>query len=362
MKDFKLKRIDWYIIKQFLGTYVFAILLIISISVVFDINEKIDKFLRPEVPLSAIIFDYYLNFIPYFANLFSPLFTFIAVIFFTSKLADHSEIIAMLSSGMSFRRLMLPYGISAGIIALLTFVLSAFIIPPANKVRIDFQNKYIKNKAVEYARNVQLEVEPGVIAYFDRYDNRSNMGYRFSLEHFDGKRLVSRLTANSIKYDTLYHWQVIDYTIRDFDGMREYITQGSRKDTTLTIIPSDFLIANNDCEKMTTPELHAYIQRQEKRGIGNIQTFEIEYHKRFASIMTSFILTAIGVSLSSRKVKGGMGLNIGIGIGLSFSYILFMTVTATFAISGYVSPMVAAWIPNILYTFIAIYLYRKALR
>ena len=340
MKGFKLKRIDWYIIKQFLGTYIFAIALIISISVVFDINEKIDKFLRPEVPLQAIILDYYLNFIPYFANLFSPLFTFIAVIFFTSKLADHSEIIAMLASGMSFRRLMLPYAISAGIIALASFILSAFIIPPANKTRINFQNKYIKNKAVEYARNVQLEVEPGVIAYFDRFDARSNMGYRFSLEHFDGKRLISRLTANSIKYDTLYHWQVINYTIRDFDGMREYITEG----------------------KMTTPELHEYISRQQKRGIGNIQTFEIEYHKRYASIMAAFILTAIGASLSSRKVKGGMGLNIGIGLALSFSYILFTTITSTFAVSGSVSPMVAAWIPNILYTFIAIYLYRKAPR
>lgn len=358
----KLTRIDWYIIKQFLGTYIFAILLIIAISVVFDINEKIDKFLKPEVPLSAIVFDYYLNFIPYFVNLFSPLFTFIAVIFFTSKLADHSEIIAMLASGISFKRLMVPYAISAAIIAFFTFILNAFIIPPANRTRIDFQNKYIKNKAVEYARNVQLEVEPGTFAYFDRYDARSNMGYRFSLEQFDGKRLISRLTANSIKYDTLYHWQVIDYVIRDFDGMREHISSGSRKDTTLTIVPSDFLISVNDCEKMTSPQLHEYIQRQQKRGIGNIQTFKIEYHKRYATIMAAFILTCIGVSLSSRKVKGGMGLNIGIGIGLSFSYILFMTITSTFAISGAVSPMIASWIPNILYSFIAIYLYNKAPR
>ncbi len=358
----KLTRIDWYIIKQFLGTYIFAILLIIAISVVFDINEKIDKFLKPEVPLSAIVFDYYLNFIPYFVNLFSPLFTFIAVIFFTSKLADHSEIIAMLASGISFKRLMVPYAISAAIIAFFTFILNAFVIPPANRTRIDFQNKYIKNKAVEYARNVQLEVEPGTFAYFDRYDARSNMGYRFSLEQFDGKRLISRLTANSIKYDTLYHWQVIDYVIRDFDGMREHISSGSRKDTTLTIVPSDFLISVNDCEKMTSPQLHEYIQRQQKRGIGNIQTFEIEYHKRYATIMAAFILTCIGVSLSSRKVKGGMGLNIGIGIGLSFSYILFMTITSTFAISGAVSPMIASWIPNILYSFIAIYLYNKAPR
>ncbi len=360
--NFKLKRIDWYIIKQFLGTYVFAIILIISISVVFDINEKIDKFLKPDVPLQAIILDYYMNFIPYFANLFSPLFTFIAVIFFTSKLADNSEIIAMLASGMSFRRLMLPYAISAGIIATASFILSAFIIPPANSTRIDFQNKYIKNKKVEYARNIQIEVEPGIIAYFDRYDARPNMGYRFSLEHFEGKKLISKLTANSIKYDSLYQWTVIDYMIRDFEGMREHITQGSRKDTTLTIIPSDFLISVNDCETMTSPELAEYIDRQKTRGIGNIQTFQIEYHKRFASIMAAFILTSIGASLSSRKIKGGMGLNIGIGLALSFSYILFTTVTSTFAINGYVSAMVASWIPNILYTFIAIYLYRRAPR
>ena len=356
---FKLKRIDWYIIKQFLGTYVFAIALIISISVVFDINEKIDKFLNPDVPLKAIIVDYYLTFIPYFANLFSPLFT---LIFFTSKLADRSEIIAMLASGMSFRRLMLPYAVSATIIAIVTFILNAYIIPPANETRIDFQNKYIRNKKVDYVKNAQLEIEPGIIAYFDSYDARSNMGYRFSLEHFEDKKLISRLTAKSIKYDSLYQWTVIDYMIRDFDGMREHIFQGSRKDTTLTIVPSDFLISVNDCETMTTPELNTYINRQKKRGIGNIQTFQIEYHKRFATIMAAFILTSIGASLSSRKIKGGMGMNIGIGLALSFSYILFMTVTSTFAINGYVSPAVAAWIPNIVYTFIAIFLYQKAPR
>lgn len=368
IKNFKLpsnrflKRLDYYIIKKFLGTYIFAIALIISIAVVFDFNEKMDRFMSHEAPWHAIIFDYYLNFIPYFANLFSPLFTFIAVIFFTSKLADRSEIIAMLSSGMSFRRLMLPYALSAAIIAAVTFVLNAYIIPPANKTRIDFQNKYIRNKKVDYVRNAQLEIEPGVIAYFDSYDARSNMGYRFSLEHFEEKKLVSRLTAKSIKYDSLYQWTVIDYMIRDFEGMREHITNGSRKDTTLTIVPSDFLISVNDCETMTTPELATYIERQKRRGVGNIQTFQIEYHKRFATIMAAFILTAIGVSLSSRKIKGGMGLNIGIGLALSFSYILFMTITSTFAINGNVSPAVAAWIPNILYSFIAVYLYRKAPR
>lgn len=357
-----LKRIDWYIIKQFLGTYFFAIILLIAISVVFDINEKIDKFLRPDVPLKAIIFDYYLNFIPYFASMLSSLITFVAVIFFTSRLADNSEIIAMLACGMSFKRLMLPYAISAAVIALFTFVLNAYVIPPANITRIDFQNKYIKNKKETSATNVQLEVEPGVIAYFSTFDSKSNMGYRFSLEHFENKKMVSRLTAKSIKYDSLHQWTVIDYMIRDFDDTREVISSGSRKDTTLTIVPSDFLISVNDCETMTSPQLRTYIERQKKRGIGNIQTFEIEYYKRYAAIMAAFILTCIGVSLSSRKIKGGMGLNIGIGLALSFSYILFVTVSSTFAVSGAVSPLVAAWIPNILYTFIAIYLYRRAPR
>jgi lipopolysaccharide export system permease protein len=362
VERFKLQRIDRYILKQFLGTYLFAIALIISISVVFDINEKIDKFLKPEVALKEIVFDYYLNFIPYFAGLFSPLFTFIAVIFFTSKLAGNSEIIAVLSSGMSFRRLMIPYWLSAAIIAGATFMLNAFIIPPANVSRIAFQNKYIKNRAIDYVRNLQLEVSPGVIAYFDRYDDVSRMGYRFSLEHFEDKKLVSRLTANSIKYDTLYKWTIIDYMVRDFDGMYEHIRSGSRKDTTLAIIPSDFLISVNDCETMTTPELATYISRQRKRGIGNIQTFEIEYHKRYAAIMAAFILTGMGASLSSRKMKGGMGLSIGIGIGLSFSYILFTTVTAVFAVNGFVSPMVAAWIPNTIFGIIALCLYKNAPR
>ncbi|MDR3251248.1 MAG: LptF/LptG family permease [Tannerella sp.] len=357
------KRIDKYIIKQFIGTFVFAMAGIILIVIVFDINEKFDKFMVPELTVKEIVTKYYVNFIPYFISMFASLFTFIAVIYFTSKLADKSEIIAMLSTGMSFDRLMLPYGVSAAIIAVSMFFLSAFVIPPANKQRLDFEYSYIKkNKKVEYAQNVQLEVEQGVFAYFDMYTNKAGMGYRFSLERFDGKKLVSRLTANSIKYDSLYKWTIIDYIIRDFDGMYENITTGTRRDTTLMFVPADFLISENDCETMTSPELARHINRQKKRGIGNIQTFEIEYHKRFANAFSFFILTVIGVSLSSYKRKGGMGMNIGIGLGLSFSYILFMTVTSSFAVGGLVSPMIASWIPNIVYTFIAIYLYRKAPR
>jgi lipopolysaccharide export system permease protein len=359
----KLKRVDRYIIRQFLGTFVFAMSGIILLVVVFDVNEKIDKFMAPEVTLKEIIADYYVNFVPYFLSMFASLFTFIAVIFFTSRLADRSEIIALLSAGMSFDRLMRPYLLSAGVIALSMFALSAYIIPPANARRLDFEYRYIKkNKKVEYARNVQLEVEPGIFAYFDRYTNSSRMGYGFSLERFEGKMLVSRLTANSIRYDTLYNWTIIDYIIRDFDGRHERITTHTRQDTTLKFVPADFLISESDCETMTSPELAEYIRRQKKRGIGNIQTFEIEYHKRFANAFSFFILTVIGLSLSSYKKKGGMGLNIGVGLGLSFSYILFMTVTSSFAVSGLVSPMIASWIPNIIYSFIAVYLYRKAPR
>jgi len=359
----RLKKIDRYIIRQFIGTFIFSMCGIILIVVVFDVNEKFDKFMLPEVTLREIMFDYYVNFIPYFMCAFASLFTFIAVIYFTSKLADRSEIIAMLSTGMSFDRLMLPYGISAAIIALSMFLLSGYVIPPANKERLEFEYTYIKkNRRVEYASNVQIEVEPGVFAYFDTYSNTSKMGYRFSLEKFEGKSLVSRLTANSIKYDSLYRWTIIDYIIRDFDGMYEHISTGNMRDTTLNFVPADFLISEDDCQTMTNPELAEYINRQKERGIGNIQTFEIEYHKRFANAFSFFILTVIGVSLSSYKKKGGMGLNIGVGLGLSFSYILFMTVTSSFAISGLTSPMIASWIPNIIYTLIALYLYRLAPR
>lgn len=352
--------LDWYIIRKFLGTYVFAIILILAITVMFDINEKLDAFLK--APLKATIFDYFVNFLPYFANQFSPLFTFIAVIFFTSKLADNSEIIAMLSSGMSFQRLLRPYMISAAIIAAATFLLGAYIIPPANIKRIDYENTYVKNKRVDYGDNIMLQVAPGTIAFMSRYDNTTHTGYRFSLEQFKDKKLVSRLTSLAIKWDTLYQWQVRDYVIRDFKDNREFITRGQRLDTVIPFEPRDFLISSKDQDMLTSPALREYISRQKERGVANIKNFEIEYEKRIAMCAAAFILTVIGMSLSSKKVKGGMGVNIGVGLVLSFSYILFMTVTSSFAISGLTSPVVAMWIPNILYTIIAVLLYFKAAR
>lgn len=353
------KILDRYIIRKFLGTYIFAIILLLAIVVMFDINEKLDSFVK--APLKATIFDYFLNFLPYFANQFSPLFTFIAVIFFTSKLAQDSEIIAMLSTGMSFRRLLRPYLVGATVIAAATFLLSAYVIPPANVKRINYTNTYVKNKRVDYGSNIMLMVAPGQIAYMNRYDNLSKTGYKFSLESFDeNKRLVSRLTSQSIRWDTLYSWTVRDYIKRDFRDNREYIERGRSLDTTIAFEPRDFLISTLDHEKMTSPELREYIRRQKGRGVANIQSFEVEQERRYAMTAAAFILTIIGMSLSVKKVKGGMGLNIGIGLVLSFSYILFMTITQTFALSGLTSAFVAMWIPNIIYAIIAIVLYRRA--
>ena len=352
------KTFDLYIIRKFLGSYVFSIVLLLAIVVMFDINEKLDAMLT--APLKETVFDYFMNFLPYFANQFSPLFTFIAVIFFTSKLADNSEIIAMLSSGISFRRLMVPYLVSEAIIAAFSFVLAAYVIPPANVKRIEYTNKWVSNKKVEYGTNIQLQVAPGVIAYMSRYDNVSKNGYKFSLEKFENKVMKSRLTAQSVTYDTLYKWTIKDYVIRDFKGLRESIRRGSKMDTIIEMEPRDFLISKNDQETLTNEQLKTYINRQKERGVANIKNFEIELEKRYAMTGAAFILTVIGMSLSSRKVKGGMGINIGIGLLLSFSYILFSTVTSSFAVSGYTSPFVAMWIPNFIYTFIAIYLYRRA--
>lgn len=357
-----LKRLDRYIIVKFLGTYFFAIALIISIAVVFDINENIDRFINNKAPLKAIVFDYYLNFIPYYTNLFSPLFVFIAVIFFTSKLAENSEIIAMFSTGMSFKRLMVPYMVSAAIISGVSFVLSTQVIPTGSVTRLKFEQQYKSKKKVDYARNIQLEVDSGVIAYMERYEDYNRTGYRFSLDKFENHKLVSHLTARRITYDTtqVHKWIIKDYMIREMRGMREEITTGDVLDSIIKMEPQDFLITRGQQETMTSPQLNDYIIKQKKRGFANIKAFEVEYYRRIATSFAAFILTTIGLSLSSRKTKGGMGLHLGIGLALSFSYILFQTISSTFAVNGNVPPVIAVWIPNILYLFIAIYLYRKA--
>ena len=359
-----IKILDWYIIKKFIGTYIYSIMLIISISIVFDINENLAKFSESHAPLRAIVFDYYLNFIPYFANLFSPLFVFIAVIFFTSKLAGNSEIISMLAAGVSFKRLMRPYMISCVAISILSFFLSAYVIPHGTVIRQNFETIYKNKTKNTSADNVQLQVGAGVIAYIQHYDNNLKKGYGFCLDKFENKKLVSHLTAMEVQYDTISdsknHWKMTNWKLRQLKGLREVITSGMQKDTLIQMEPTDLVYSKGQQETFTSPELRAYISKQIDRGSGNVVQYQVEYHKRIAASFASFILTTIGFSLSSRKRKGGMGLYLGIGLALSFGYIMLQTVSSTFAINANLPPILAAWIPNFIFAVVAYFCYRNA--
>jgi len=356
----RLKTLDIYIIRKFLGTFFFSIVLILSIAVVFDLTEKLDNFFDNNAPLKAIVLDYYLNFIPYYMNMFTPLFTFISVIFFTSRLAGNTEIIAMLAGGMSFQRLMLPYFISATIIAIMSFFMGGYIIPPSTEKLLAFENQYIKKFKTNYARNVQMEVEPGVILYIERFEMDQNRGYRFSLEKFEGKILSSRLTAETLRWDSAFNWTINDYLLRNFKGMREEITKGTELDTVIKVQPAEFFISARESAQLNNTQLKAHIDRLKERGIGNTGAFLDEYYKRFAMPLAAFIMTLMGVSLSSRKVRGGIGLHLGIGLALSSLYIIFSTLSTSFSVSGALSPFMAVWLPNFLFLGVGAWLYYTA--
>ncbi len=356
-----LKRIDIYIIKKFLGTFFFVIALIISISIVFDMSENLDDFISKEVPVKAIIFDYYLNFIPYFANLFSALFTFIAVIYFTSKLAYNTEIIAILSSGVSYRRLMLPYMISAFIIALFSYMLGNYVIPPANKKRVEFRNAYINTKGYVSLNNIHQQLEPGLYIYMNSFTS-NDVGHKFTMERFDGLKMVSKLSADYIKWDReKKKWTINNYVIREIDGYKETITKGESIDTTLNMVPEDYRVVRDVVETLSLPELNRELKVLKLRGVNTIN-YELEKHKRRSGPFSAFILSLIGVALASRKIKGGIGLHLGLGVLSAFSYIMFMQVSTVFALSGAVPAWLATWIPNLIFGLLAVYIYRWAAR
>lgn len=357
-----MKKLDLYIIRKFLGTFFFSLILILCIVVIFDLSEKLEKFLEREAPVSAIIFDYYKNFIPYFANLFSSLFTFISVIFFTSKMAYDSEIIAILSTGISFRRLLVPYFISAAVIAGLSFLLGAFIIPNANEKRIEFEKQYVNKRYTNKERNIHRQIAPGTFIYMSSYSVASNIGYDFSIENFKGDTLVNKLTSARIAWDRdSSRWVIHNWKLREIDGDRETYTTGSRIDTLLPFVPSEFSENPKKIkEQLTYPELGEYIERMRLRGSSNIVEFQIEKYKMLSNAFATFILTLIGVSISSRKIRGGMGLHLGLGLLISFSYILFMQFSTVFATNGNMNPLLAVWLPNILYMVVGAFVYRMA--
>ena len=356
-----MKKLDWYIVKKFLGTFFFTLALILLIVIIFDISEKIDDFLEHDVSLKAIIVDYYFNFIPYFGNLFSPLFIFISVIFFTSKMANDTEIIAILNSGMSFNRLLKPFMVSAVILGVLSFVLGNFIIPPSNSERINFENKYLKHKRYSRAKNIHMQIEPGQYIYMESFNSTRNIGYKFTLENFRNGKLISKLKSDYIQYDTLSHkWSIKKYEIREFNSTGELIENGASIDTTLNLSPHDFTKRKSLVETMNMFELNDYIAQEELKGSEQIVYHKIEKHKRIAFPFASIILTLIAVAIASRKTRGGIGIHLGLGILIAFTYILFMQISTTFATNSNLAPALAVWIPNLCYMVLAGVLLYKA--
>lgn len=357
-----MKKLDLYIIRKFLGTFFFSLALILCIVVVFDISEKLERFLEHEAPVKAIIVDYYFNFLPYFANVFSSLFTFVAVIFFTSKMASDSEIIAILSTGISFKRLLQPYLLAATVIALFSFLMGAFVIPNANQKRIEFEKEYMGKKFSNKEQNIHRQIAPGTYIYMSSYSVASNIGYDFSIENFNGDTLVNKLTSSRIAWDKEKNmWVIYNWKLRELDGEKEVYTTGKQIDTVMAFQPEEF--SENPAkikEQLMLPELKKYEERMKLRGSSNVVEFQIERYKMIANAFATFILTVIGVSISSRKVRGGMGLHLGLGLLISFSYILFMQFSTVFATNGGMNPLLAVWLPNILYAVVAVFVYRTA--
>ncbi len=357
------KILDRYILGKFVGTYLFAIAMIIVIVVVFDYVEKVDDFIQMHAPVSAIIFDYYFKFVPFFINQFSALFTFIAVIFFTSKLAYQTEIVAMLSGGMSFRRLMWPYFLGALFITSLSLVLSLWIIPMTQKDCVAFEQKYIARRVREqYDRHIYRQVEPGTFVYVRGFSKSTSVASFFALEKFEGSRIVGTLEASEVKFDpTSKHWTAQRYTQRTFDDKGvEQFTQHRNLDTVINLDVVELGRLTEFLTTMNIVELNDFLKQQRAKGSDSIRQIEVERHARFSYPFGTFILTLIGVALSSRKVRGGTGLHIGIGITLCFSYIMLTRVFEEFAKGGSMPTMVAVWLPNVLFLLVGIYLYHKA--
>lgn len=360
--DLKPKILDLYIIKKFIFTFFIALLLIIGIVIIFDISEKIDDFVSREAPLKAIILDYYLNFIPYFMNMFSPLFVFITVIFFTSKMAADSEIVAILSCGISFHRMMLPYIFSATLIAIFSLCLNLFIIPEANKTRSAFEAKYIRGHHVTTNRNVHYQISPGEFVFVESFSSWNNTAYRFTLEKIENNQLTSKLSAETAVWDSTFSgWKLKKYFIRDYtEGLEDHIRSGAQLDTVINLKVSDLVTQKNSTETLSYKELNQMIETQKMRGDTNVKLAQMEKHKRFALPFSAFILTIMGVALSSKKRRGGIGWNIGIGIALSFSYILFLRFSEMFVHTNTLPPAIALWLPNVLFAGIAAFLYKIA--
>ena len=352
-----LKILDRYILKKFLGTFGFVVLLLVSIVCVIDFTEKNDDFLEHQLGGGEIL-AYYLDYIPYLASLITPITVFIAVVFVTSKLAGNTEIVAMLSSGVSFPRLLVPYFIGSSLIAIVSFFLNGWVIPNANKDRIAFEQTYIKSPFYYDERNIHIKVAPELYAYMESYNNSNNVGYRFTLEQIQGNQMLQKLSARRIEWDsTQSKWTLKNWTLHQFDGDEETISNGVDLDTTLNISPKDFGSTYWLYETLTLNELDQYIARQRERGANDIPVYLVEKYIRYMSPFTAIILTFIGVVMSAKKSRGGSGFQIALGFLIAFIFIIFFIFARSIAEVNSMNPMLAVWLPNIIFTAVGIFLY-----
>ena len=357
-----IKRLDWYIIRKFVVTFFMSLLFLAVLIIIFDISEKIDDFVRKEVPIREIAFDYYLNFVPFFMNQYSPMFVFLTVIFFTSKMTQDSEIVAILSSGISYHRLVRPYILSAALIAVFSLVMGMYILPPANAIRVQFEQKYNPYRKVKMGHDMHYKLENDHFVYFESFSAYNNTAYNFTLEDLSGGRLNSKLTAESAQYDTVSGvWKLRNYFIRDYDeGLNDHIRSGRQLDTVLSMTREDFFRNRYTIQQLNQRELNELIETQTMRGDASVNMSLIEKHNRFSLPVSAFILTIIGLSLCTKKKRGGMGWNLAAGTALGFSYILFMQFSEMFVVTDTLPAQVAVWMPNVLYAIIAVVLYIKA--
>ncbi|GGE08440.1 MULTISPECIES: LptF/LptG family permease [Sphingobacterium] len=357
------KIIDRYIMKKYLSTFVFTVAIFCVVIVIFDISEKIDDFNKYGATMTQVFFEYYaLGSLPFFINMLTPLFNFIAVIFFTSKMADQTEIVPILSGGMSFNRLLRPYMICAALIFGMTLLSNVYIIPFTNKVKVNFENVYVKpNKVSTTSSSIHMQVDSNTYVYMGSFDTKSKVGYNFSLEKFDGDKMMEKLMAERVTWDSVARkWSLHTYTTREIKGLKEEMLSGEKKDTTLDMRPQDFESYEDVFTTMDQHELNERISKEEVRGTGMMNELLLEKYKRIINPFSAFILTLIGVSLSSKKVRGGIGLSLGLGIGLSCIYIVLERFSSMFSIKGGLDPLISVLIPNVIFLILSFYLLKKA--
>ncbi len=351
--------LDKYLLKKFLVTYLFVALVIVLIICMIDYTEKIDNFRKTHPSGHEIWFDYYFNLIPYWANYISPLMVFISTVFFTARIAAHTEIVAMLGSGMSFLRIMVPYLMGAVILAVFTFYMVGWVIPRANKVRLSFESKYIEENFYFSKRNYHFKLAPTQYAYLESYDVSTQTGKKFTLERIVGNQLQEKLVCNQIVWnEKKKKWTIENYRIRTIDGEHEQISTGAKIDTTLSLSPKDFENDKNQFEALTLTQLNDYIDLLKLRGADGVETYLLEKYARFTQPFAIIILTGIGLIVSARKSRRGTGLQIALGFALAFVYLLFFMLSKGVAESGKINIILAVWLPNIIFATVGVVLYK----